>query len=183
MSIQDKTPEIDIEHQPKNWLDRAMYRLGDAASLFFIVTACISFYEIVMRYAFNSPTIWVHETASFIGGTLFVLGGSYALATNRHVRVVLLYDVVSETTRKVLNVFHHLMGMLFSALMVYASYHMTKSAWYTPWGDLRPETSGSAWDPAFPAYIKLFILIIFSIMFLQFLLHLIQEIVEFRGHK
>lgn len=180
MSTQEKDHQ---EHIPKNFLDRALKWLGDAASLLFVFTVLISFYEVVMRYLFNSPTIWVHETASFVGGMLFVLGGSYALATNRHVRVVLIYDAVSEKTRKVLNLFHHVMGMLFSALMIYASYHMVEAAWVSPWGGLKLETSGSAWDPAFPAYTKFFILVIFVIMFCQFLLHLIQEIIELRSAK
>lgn len=169
------------EHAPKNPLDRALKYLGDAASLLFVLTVIISFYEVVMRYLFNSPTTWVHETASFLGGILFVLGGSYALATNRHVRVVLIYDSVSEKTKKILNVFHHLMGMLFTSLMIYASYHMMTSSWLSPLGGIRLETSGSAWDPAFPAYTKLFILVIFIVMFFQFLLHLIQEVNELRS--
>lgn len=171
------------EHEPKNFLDRGLKYLGDTASLLFVFTVLISFYEVVMRYLFNSPTIWVHETASFLGGMLFVLGGSYALATNRHVRVVLIYDAVSEKTRKVLNLFHHVMGLLFSSLMIYASYFMVESAWVSPLGGVKLESSGSAWDPAFPAYTKLFILIIFVIMFFQFLLHLIQEAIELRSAK
>ncbi|EAR08510.1 TRAP transporter small permease subunit [Reinekea blandensis] len=180
MSTQDNDQQ---EHTPKNPLDRALKWLGDVASLLFVLTVLISFYEVMMRYVFNSPTIWVHETASFLGGMLFVLGGSYALATNRHVRVVLLYDSVSEHTRKILNLFHHVMGMVFAALMIYASYHMVQASWFSPLGGIHLESSGSAWDPDFPAYTKLFILIIFIVMFVQFLLHLIQEIIELRSDR
>ena len=180
MSTQDNDQQEDA---PKNPLDRALKWLWDVASLLFVLTVLISFYEVLMRYLFNSPTMWVHETASFLGGILFVLGGSYALATNRHVRVVLLYDSVSEKTRKILNVFHHIMGMVFAALMIYASYHMVQASWFSPLGGIRLETSGSAWDPAFPAYTKLFILIIFIVMFAQFLLHLIQEVIELRSNR
>jgi TRAP-type mannitol/chloroaromatic compound transport system permease small subunit len=183
MSTEKSDPHNDTDHQPKNWLDKIMFKLGDAASVFFLFTVVITFYEIVMRYVFNAPTIWVHETATFIGGVLFVLGGSYALATNRHVRVVLLYDSVSKRTQKLLNIFHHIMGLIFTASLIYASYFMADGAFYTPWGEPRLETSGSAWDPAYPAYTKLIILIVFIIMFFQFLLHLIQELVGIRGRK
>lgn len=178
------SPEVqDQEHQPKNKLDSSINHLGNAASLLFVVTVAITSFEIVMRYVFNSPTIWVHESASFIGGALFVLGGSYALATNRHVRVVLLYDAVSNRVRQYLNIFHHIMGMLFSGLMIYASFNMTREAWVSPWGGFKLETSGSAWDPAFPAYTKAFILIIFIVMFLQFLLHFIQDVLSLWRRK
>ncbi|WP_350629865.1 TRAP transporter small permease subunit, partial [Pseudoalteromonas sp. Q36-MNA-CIBAN-0048] len=93
--------------------------------------------------------IWVHETASFIGGSLFVIGGLYAFASNKHVRVVLIYDVVSQRTRHYLNLLHHIIGIIFSALMTYGAYTLVESAWFSPLGELRLNTSGSAWNPPF----------------------------------
>jgi len=164
------------ELQPRNRLDAGIIWVGNAISVLFLFTVLISFYEVLMRYVFDAPTIWVHETASFIGGTLFVLGGAYGLATDKHVRVVLIYDAVSERTRQYLNVFHHIMGLLFTVLLSYAAWTMTEGAWYAPWGEMRLETSGSAWDPAFPALLKALIFGTLCLMSVQFLLHLIQEI-------
>lgn len=98
MKNQTPTEARDTSEQPRNFLDRLIYQFGNLLSILFIFTVAISFYEVVMRYAFNAPTIWVHETASFIGGCLFVYGGIYALSTNKHVRVVLIYDLVSDRT-------------------------------------------------------------------------------------
>lgn len=180
MSTEQTNSATDNAEQPRNALDMAIIKIGNALSLLFIFTVAISFYEVVMRYVVNSPTIWVHETASFLGGCLFVYGGIYALATNKHVRVVLIYDAVSEQTRRYLNVFHHVMGLLFSALLAFAAYKMTESAVFSPFGDIRLETSGSAWNPAFPAYVKITILVTMCVMFVQFALHLIQEICNLR---
>ena len=74
------------------WLDKAIVWLGKRLSLVFAAIVVVSFYEIVRRYVFDSPTLWVHETVTFAGATLFVIGGLYALATDRHVRIVLIYD-------------------------------------------------------------------------------------------
>ncbi len=178
-----KNNPIDTEHQPRNTLDRWILIVGDTLSLLFIVTVAISFYEILMRYLFNDPTVWVHETASFIGGCLFVYGGLYALANNKHVRVVLLYNSASERGKHYLNIFHHVMGLLFSAMLFFASYEMAHSSWIKPWGGIQPETSGSAWDPAFPAYLKAVILLVSAVMFIQFCLHLISEIHALRNNK
>ncbi|WP_236037044.1 TRAP transporter small permease subunit [Marinomonas vulgaris] len=166
----------DTSEQPRNVLDRCIFRFGNLISLLFIFTVAISFYEVIMRYVFNSPTTWVHETASFLGGCLFVYGGAYALSINKHVRVVLIYDQVSDRTRRWLNVFHHIMGLIFSALLSWAAYQMVQDSWFTPFGELRLETSGSAWNPAFPALVKGMIFMTLSIMFVQFALHLIQEL-------
>jgi TRAP-type mannitol/chloroaromatic compound transport system permease small subunit len=170
----------DVSEQPRNRLDRAVVYVGNAASLMFIFTVAISFFEVVMRYVFNAPTIWVHESASFIGAVLFVFGGSYALATNKHVRVVLIYDVVSPRVRTYLNIFHHIMGLLFSGLLAYAAWQMTDSAIFNPYGELHLETSGSAWNPPFPALVKIMILFTMVLMFAQFVLHLLQELCALR---
>ncbi|WP_133010921.1 TRAP transporter small permease subunit [Marinomonas flavescens] len=176
-------PEIDSSEQPRNALDRTIIKLGNALSLLFIFTVGISFYEVLMRYVFNAPTIWVHETASFLGGCLFVYGGIYAMATNKHVRVVLIYDLVSDTARRWLNVFHHITGLIFTSLLIWASYHMAQDAWFSPLGNLQLERSGSAWNPAFPALVKGTILLTMCIMFIQFFLHLIQELNGLRKCK
>ncbi|MGR5502221.1 TRAP transporter small permease subunit [Vibrio sp. DNB22_10_4] len=164
------------EDQPKNIFDKGLYVTGNALSLLFIFTVAISFYEVLMRYVFNAPTVWVHETASFLGGSLFVIGGAYALAIDKHVRVVILYDMVSQRTRHYLNVFHHLCGLLFSGLLIYAGYSMVMNSWFNPWGELQLETSGTAWNPAYPALLKGIIFVTVIVMFIQFVLHLAQEL-------
>lgn len=171
------------EQMPKNRLDKIIDKTSQLLSLLFVFTVMISFYEVVSRYLFNAPTIWVHETASFLGGSLFVIGGSYALATDKHVRVVLIYDSVSQTTRHYLNIFHHLAGLLLSGLLIYAAYQMVINSWLTPWGDIHLETSGTAWNPPFPALLKGLIFLTVITMFIQFILHLINKIQDLRKHK
>lgn len=169
----------DINFQ-QTWLDKAIDCLGRLLSLIFLFIVVISFYEVFMRYLFNAPTIWVHESAAFLGGSLFIFGGAYALATDKHVRVVLLYDTVSDRVRIYLNIFHHVMGMLFSALMSWAGYLMFKDSWFAPWGDLRLETSATAWNPPFPAYLKAIIFITMIVLTVQFFLRLTVEIRQLR---
>ncbi|WP_394209432.1 TRAP transporter small permease subunit [Enterovibrio calviensis] len=171
------------EDEPRNFLDRAIIRVGDALSLLFIVTALISFYEVVMRYAFNAPTTWVHETASFIGGSLFIIGGIYAFAANKHVRVVLIYDAVSPRKRQYLNIVHHIIGLAFAGMLTYSAYLTANESWFAPWGDLRLETSGSVLNAPYPALLKGLIFVVLCILVIQFTLHLIQEITRFRKSK
>lgn len=171
----DRLPESD-EDVGFTGLDRAIVWLGKKLSLVFALIVVVSFYEIVRRYVFDSPTLWVHETVTFAGATLFVLGGLYALATDRHVRIVLVYDAVSPAAQRWLRVFHHLCGLAFCAMMLYASWFMAKGAVRAPWGGWRLETSGSAWNPPFPAFLKVIILVAIGIMTVQFVLHLIRDL-------
>lgn len=56
-----------------------------------ILTFVVS-YEVFMRYAMGAPTTWAYDTSYMLYGTLFMMGGAYALAHNAHVRA----DVVSR---------------------------------------------------------------------------------------
>lgn len=168
-------PEKD-EDVGFTWLDRGIVWLGKKLSLVFAVIVLVSFYEIIRRYAFDAPTLWVHETVTFAGATLFVLGGLYALATDRHVRIVLVYDAVSPRAQRWLRVVHHLLGLAFCGMLLFASWSMATEAVLAPWGDWRLETSGSAWNPPFPAFLKVIILVAVAVMTLQFLLHLARDL-------
>lgn len=168
-------PEKD-EDVGFTWLDRAIVWLGKKLSLVFAAIVLVSFYEIIRRYVFDAPTLWVHETVTFAGATLFVIGGLYALATDRHVRIVLIYDAVSHRAQRWLRVVHHLLGLVFCGLLLSASWSMATEAVLAPWGDWRLETSGSAWNPPFPALLKVIILVAVAVMSLQFLLHLVRDL-------
>lgn len=171
----------DDEDLGSNALDRGIIWLGKKLSLIFAVVVVISCYEIAQRYLFDSPTLWVHETATFLGAALFVYGGLYAFATDKHVRVVLVYDSLSERARCAMRLVHHVLGLAFCAMMAYASGIMAKKAVVAPWGAVRLETSGSAWNPPFPAYLKVIILIAIIVLTVQFILHLIRDLRELRS--
>jgi TRAP-type C4-dicarboxylate transport system permease small subunit len=182
--MDNKSPiQSPKDDEPKTFLDKIVVKVSHFLSLFFLFTVIISFYEVVMRYVFNAPTTWVHETASFVGGSLFIVGGIYAFATNKHVRVVLVYDSVSQQTRKYLNIVHHIFGLAFSSMLAYAAYQLSHEAWFTPWGDLRLETSGSVLNAPYPALLKGLIFLCLCILVAQFLLHLIHEITHLRKRK
>lgn len=164
-------------------LDKVIAYLGEKLSVVFLFIVAITFFEVFVRYVLNSPTFWVHELAIFLGGILFVFGGAYALATNKHVRVVLLYDNVSQKTRHYLNCFHHIMGIIFSSSLAFAGFKMAKEAWFTPWGMLQLERSGTAWNMPFPAILKGLIFVIMVLLTVQFFLKLILEIRQMKEEK
>lgn len=161
-------------------LDSVIIWLGQKLSLIFAFVALIGCYEVARRYIFNAPTFWVHETATFLGASLFIFGGLYALATDKHVRVVLIYDAVSERARCWLRLLHHLLGLAFSSMMIYAATTMARKAVFAPWGEIRLETSGSAWNPPFPALLKVMLLLAVVVLTVQFLLHLVRDLRQLR---
>jgi TRAP-type mannitol/chloroaromatic compound transport system permease small subunit len=48
--------------------------------------------EVMMRYVFSMPTAWAYDASYMLYGTLFMMGGAYALSQSAHVRA----DVASR---------------------------------------------------------------------------------------
>lgn len=151
-----------------------MGRIVDKVAFVFaagiVLAAAILLLEVFLRYLFNSPTIWAHETTVFLCGIAFVFGGLYCTCRNTHIRVVLLYDIFPPRLRRVADIMISLVSALASGFFAYAAYHMVQRAVITPAGSVRLETTGSAWSPPTPALIKIFILITMVLLVLQFLI-------------
>ncbi|KXF78139.1 C4-dicarboxylate ABC transporter permease [Paramesorhizobium deserti] len=151
-----------------------MGRIVDKVSYIFaagiVLAAAILLMEVFLRYVLNSPTIWAHEATVFLCGAAFVFGGLYCTSRNTHIRVALLYDAFPPRIRRVADVLISLVSALASGFFAYAAYHMVRRAVLTPSGEIRLETTGSAWSPPTPALIKIFILVTMVLLVLQFLI-------------
>ncbi len=51
-------------------------------------------WEVITRYVFNNPTDWVYDAAWMIFSVMFLLGGGYTLAEDRHVRVDIIFRML-----------------------------------------------------------------------------------------
>jgi TRAP-type mannitol/chloroaromatic compound transport system permease small subunit len=69
--------------------------------------------EVVMRYVFNQPTIWVHETSGMIYAVYFLLGGAYALRWDGNINVEILYAKLSLRKRAIIDLVTWLFFYLF----------------------------------------------------------------------
>ncbi|SON54973.1 TRAP-type mannitol/chloroaromatic compound transport system, small permease component [Hartmannibacter diazotrophicus] len=152
------------------WLGKAIDKGGLIFALGLLAAMLILIQEVVLRYVFNAPTIWAHETTVFLCALAFVYGGLYCTARDSHIRVVLIYDAVSPTVRRGLDVIISIISAIASAFFAWASWELVKRAIFRPDGSIHLETSGSAWDPPFPALLKLFLLAVMAVMTVQFVI-------------
>lgn len=56
-------------------------------------------YEVIARYVFNAPTIWVFDVTYMLYGTIFMLGAAYALHKGAHIRTDFFFEGWSTRTR------------------------------------------------------------------------------------
>ncbi len=166
-----------------NGLDRWIDKIGNVISLAFMVSVLISFYEIISRYLFDAPTIWVHETTIMIVALCMAYGGAYCLARDSHIRIRILYDHLGANGKRLLDIFNGVFSIFYCVLIAYAAFTLAEKSLFTPGGDFRLETTGSAWDPIYPALVKSGLFFVLVLMSLQSLLHLFKAIIGKKGDE
>jgi TRAP-type mannitol/chloroaromatic compound transport system permease small subunit len=84
-----------------------------------VIVVC---YDVASRYIFNKSLVAVQELEWHLFGFLFLLGAAYTLKNNRHVRVDVFYDNMSEKKKAIIDFFGTIIFLIpFSLLVIYAS--------------------------------------------------------------
>jgi TRAP-type mannitol/chloroaromatic compound transport system permease small subunit len=89
---------------------------GQLISLTMLFLVLSITYEVVARYFFRSPTIWVFESSTMANGSAFMLGCAYALYKGAHVRTDIFWDNYPERTKGVIDLVSYL--VLFFPVMI-----------------------------------------------------------------
>lgn len=126
----EKLQQIEDEIQQKidysevsNWFTEAVDWVSEKSGVFisfWTVNAVVFyFFEVVMRYAFNQPTIWVHEASFLLFGMQYLLAGAFALLHGAHVRVDVVYNFLPVRGRVGMDIFTSVFFFMFAiALMI-----------------------------------------------------------------
>ncbi len=71
--------------------DNLSTSMGKAFSWCIVILMGGTCYEVVMAYAFNSPTLWNFDFSLQMYGAIFMMAGAYTLSTEAHVRGDVIY--------------------------------------------------------------------------------------------
>ncbi len=122
-------------------IDRFTDRTGSWIAWLNVPLVLIVTYEVVMRYAFNAPTIWVFDATYMLYGTIFMLGAAYALHKGAHIRTDFFYEKWTTKTKGMVDSISYLLFFFPSLIMLLAA--SGNEAWYaytihetseqTPW--------------------------------------------------
>jgi TRAP-type mannitol/chloroaromatic compound transport system permease small subunit len=119
--------------------------VGKVVSLWIIALIGIVLFEVVMRYVFNRPTIWVHETSVYIYGAMWILVGGLVLLRNRMVNMEIFYVRLSPRGRAIMDLCTFFFAFAYTAVLLWTSWN---SAWDSV---LWQEHSETAWRvPYYP---------------------------------
>ncbi|KLN59609.1 C4-dicarboxylate ABC transporter permease [Kiloniella spongiae] len=106
----------------ENTFTRAIDKVSVASGYlcaFWTVNAVIAyFYEVIMRYLFNMPTIWVHEASFLLFGMQYLISGAFTLKEEGHVRVDVLYIKLPLRGRVGMDIFTSVFFFVFILALV-----------------------------------------------------------------
>ncbi len=140
--------------------------LGKACGVFYLAAIGLSVFEVIMRYAFNAPTSWTSETIMMIVATAWLLCVGAVTQQRRHITVttmeILLGEMLWNRLSKIA-ILISMVGVTGLSIML--------------WGPMvkileNPQTTGSAFDPPSPTYIKTMFVVAALLYLLQLLANL-----------
>ena len=85
------------------WLDHTAETTGRLISWLVLLMMLITSLIVVMRYLFNTGSIALQESVTYLHGIVFLLAISYTLKNKAHVRVDILYQRFSLRTKAMID--------------------------------------------------------------------------------
>jgi TRAP-type mannitol/chloroaromatic compound transport system permease small subunit len=112
------------------WLDRVNRSIGVIVAWLALAMVLVTFVVVVLRYLFDSGSIALQESVTYMYAILFMLGAAYTLQQDGHVRVDILYQRFSRRGRAWVD----LLGTLFlltpvSVFLLLSSWGYVADAW------------------------------------------------------
>jgi TRAP-type mannitol/chloroaromatic compound transport system permease small subunit len=90
---------------------------------FWTINAVVAYaFEVIARYIFNKPTIWVHESSFLLFGMQYLLAGAYAYLHGSHVAVDIVYNKFPKRGQYGLDIFTSVFSFVFFITLMGTSY-------------------------------------------------------------
>ena len=142
-------------------------------------------YEVLVRYAFNSPTNWVHESMTLMFGMQYLIAGAFALREGGHVRVDILYQRARPLTKAALDLLTSVFFFIFTLGLVatgWKFFSQSVSDTFFFGSSYANETSFTEWAIEFyPVKFMLFFGALLLLM--QGIAQLIRDLQTFRHYR
>jgi TRAP-type mannitol/chloroaromatic compound transport system permease small subunit len=157
-------------------IDAMNERLSTIADWLVLLSCAISAANAFSRYAFSiSSNAWL-EIQWYMFGALVMLGASYTLKRNEHVRVDIVYANVSTRRQIGIDIFGTILFLLPATLiMAYLSWPIFHNAWVE--NEVSSNAGGLVRWP-----IKIFLPLGFALLSLQGISELIKRVAMLTGH-
>jgi TRAP-type mannitol/chloroaromatic compound transport system permease small subunit len=121
--------------------DRAGDLIGHFTAIVMIIMMITVFYNVVMRYFFDTGSIGMQELEWHFFSIVMLLGIAYTLKEDGHVRVDVIYDKLSDKKRATINIVGTIVFLIpFAMLIGFGSLSFVNEAFQT--GEISGDPGG-----------------------------------------
>ncbi len=151
------------------YLDRISKYAGYLAAVLVVILSLLVAYDAGMRYLFSAGSIALQEIEWHLFDMIFLLGLSYALKHDKHVRVDIFFERYSQNTRMIVQILSMLLLLLpFSLLFLNDALDMTVQSY------LQNEVSSDPGGLTHRWLIKAMLVLSFVLLILQALSEILK---------
>ena len=129
--------------------------------------------DVLLRYVFGKPTIWITEVSTYLFLYVIYLGTAYTLQRDLHIKVTFLLDVIGKRTQRIIDLVTSILAIVFTVVLLWQTSLMTWSAIKGKW------TSPTALNAP---YMYVYIIMVIG-SFLLLLSFVCTTILEFTGRE
>ncbi len=113
-----------------DFIDRVINWLGQWVAWLTLATVLVTFLVVVLRYVFETGSLALQESTSYLHACVFMLGAAYTLQHDAHVRVDIVYHKLSARQQAGIEIFGILMLLMpVCFFMLTVSYDYVAAAW------------------------------------------------------
>ncbi|MGI9433608.1 MAG: TRAP transporter small permease subunit, partial [Geminicoccaceae bacterium] len=112
------------------FVDRLNEQIGRTISWLALVMILLQFVVVVMRYVFGIGSVIMQEAIVYMHATIFLVGASYTLLHNGHVRCDIFYSDATPRRRAVIDLIGVMLFLLPMCIMIFwVSWPYVANAW------------------------------------------------------
>ena len=164
----DTAPEIGASEGTTfaRGVDHVSRFIGLAVGNLYLLCAFVTLYEVIARYAFNSPTQWAFEVVMVLCATAWMLSAGYVTLYKRHIGITVFYIIATPQTRWRLDLFAMIVG-------VFALYLLTSDTLIRALESIDlVERGGTGWNSPLPMILKTILVVGLFMYLIQLLMNL-----------
>ena len=106
-------PTLGLHTRFTDKIEWVNVRVGEYVAYWAVISVFGYYYEVIARFAFNSPTNWLHESMFLMYGMQYMLAGAYAYQCDQHVRVDVFYSKFSPRGKAIADIITSIFSFIF----------------------------------------------------------------------
>jgi TRAP-type mannitol/chloroaromatic compound transport system permease small subunit len=133
-------PTLGLHTRITDGIEWVNVKVGEFVAYWAVLSVFGYYYEVIARFAFNSPTNWLHESMFLMYGMQYILAGAYAYQVDQHVRVDVFYTKFSPRGKAIADIITSVFFFIFVGTLLVTSYRFAADAVgndehsFTEWG-------------------------------------------------